>query len=130
MVDIELIKRKLIEAGADPQAVEQLGEGVLESISEDGNFEFSVCIINFMNYLDNFEKYKRKRVNITMAEPLYDLLKYLSAGILDADGRPYPTSYLIEDILAWVLKDPSRFDEFLKETYEEVGRDASKESEE
>lgn len=130
--DMELIKKRLIEAGADPEAVEKLSEEELKDIPEDANFEVLAYVINFQDFLENFDKYKRKRINITIAEPLYDMLKMLSSRILDAEGKPYPVSYFIEDILIWVLRDPDRFEEFWNETYteEEEDEEASEESKE
>ena len=128
--NIEVIKKKLIEAGADPEAVEKLDEDLLKGISEDANFELLAYITNFQDFLENFEKYKRKRINITIAEPLHDMLKWLSSGIVDAEGRPYPVSYFMEDILVWVLKDPDRFDEFFRETYTEEEEDEEEDSKE
>lgn len=121
--DIEVIKKRLIEAGADPEAIEKLSEETLQSIPEDSNFELFANIINLYDFLENFEKYKRKRINITIAEPLHNILKFWADRIVGSDGKPYPISYLIEDVLVWVLKDPDRFDEFMKETYEEEDED-------
>lgn len=128
MPNIEVIKNKLIEAGADPENLEEI-EDEIRDVPEDANFELLASIVNFFSFLEDFEKYKRKRVNITLAEPVYDLLKNLSTGVVDAEGKPYPMSYFLEDIIIWVLKDPERFDQFLNETYSEEG-DEDGESEE
>ena len=128
MPDVEVVKNKLIEAGAHPEILEEI-EDEIKDIPEDANFELLASVVNFFNFLEDFEKYKRKRVNITLAEPVYDLLKNLSKGVVDAEGKPYPMSYFLEDIIIWVLKDPERFDQFLNETYSEEG-DEDGESEE
>lgn len=128
MPDVEVVKNKLIEAGADPEILEEI-EDEIRDVPEDANFELLASIVNFFSFLEDFEKYKRKRVNITLAEPVYDLLKNLSTGVVDAEGKQYPMSYFLEDIIIWVLKDPERFDQFLNETYSEEG-DEDGESEE
>nr|ADF80204.1 tn2-9p [Thermococcus nautili] len=125
---IEEIKRRLIQAGASPQAVESLEPEFFEDLTEDMDFEGTARVINFIDYLENFENYKRKRVNITLAVPVYEVLKHIASKIVDADGRPYPVSYLIEDIIVWVLKDPDRFVQFVEETYPEEDNDESEET--
>ncbi|RLF86704.1 hypothetical protein DRN43_02385 [Thermococci archaeon] len=122
MPNVEVIKKRLIEAGADPQILDEV-EDEIKDIPEDANFELLASFVNFFGFLEDFEKYKRKRVNITLAEPVYDLLKNLATGVVDAEGKPYPMSYFLEDIIVWVLKDADRFEQFLKETYSEEGEE-------
>ena len=130
-MDLDEIRKRLIEAGADPEAVQELDPEDLEELDENANFEFLAKVINFLDYLDHVEKYKRKRVNMTLAEPVHALLKHIASGIVDAEGKPYPVSYLMEDMIIWVLKDLDRFNEFLSETYgEEDGTEEETESEE
>lgn len=128
-MDVEEIKRRLIEAGADPEAVQELDSEDLKDLDENANFEFLAKVINFLDYLDHVGKYKRKRINMTLAEPVHALLKHVASGIVDAEGKKYPVSYLIEDMVIWVMKDLDRFDEFLKETYTEEDENGSEEEE-
>lgn len=119
-MDVEKIRRKLIEAGANPKVVQELEPEDLEPLdSEDANFEFLAKVLNFLDAIENVERYRRKRINITLAEPVHELLKYIASGIVDSEGKPYPVSYLMEDMVIWVMKDLDRFNDFLKDTYTE-----------
>lgn len=121
---LEDIRKKLIEFGADPEAadkyLEKLEPQDIENLSDAALQEMAI-IANFRDLSENYDKYKRERVIITMAKPLRDLLKLISRDISDPNGREYPFSYLVEDILIWVLSSPDRFTSFLLDTYDVEG---------
>jgi len=104
----------------EPKDLETLKE---ELIEKGVSKEYADKFARFIDYLENFEDYKRKRITITMAVPVYELLKELVKDIVDADGNPYPVSYFIEDAVVWVLKDPERYQQFLDDTYPEEDED-------
>lgn len=126
---LEDIRKKLIEFGADPKAAEkEIKNYDIEHLrnAPDELLKFVALLANFHDFLDNMEKYKRKRVVFTLAEPLHDLLKHLAEDIRDPDGRSYPLSYFVEDMLIWVLSNYDRFIEFFSETYDiNMGGEAS-----
>ena len=41
-------------------------------------------------------------------------------GIITETGKRYPISWLIEDMILWIMRDEKRLEQFLDETYEEV----------
>jgi len=68
------------------------------------------------------EQTRRERISMRLCVKLLKALRTLikEEGLITEDGRPYPLSWLIEDILIWVLSNPKRLNEFLDENFEEV----------
>jgi len=126
-------RERLLEKGVpehilDKQDLEALEKEMKEEELEE---DFMAKILQFQDYLENFEKYKRRRIGLTLAEPVHEILKYLVKDIVDPEGNPYPLSYFIEDMLVWVIKNPEIYQQFLDETYpEEEDENDKKEGEE
>lgn len=115
------LRERLLERGVPEYILNKQDLETLEKKMQEGELEedFIVKILQFQDYLENFEKYKRKRIGLTLAEPVYEVLKYLVKDIVDSEGNPYPLSYFIEDMIVWVLRNPDIYQRFLDETYEE-----------
>ena len=65
---------------------------------------------------------KRKFYLISMAIDLHEILEQIirNERIVTERGAKYPLSYLIEDMIMWIIKDPKRYKQFIEETYEET----------
>ena len=125
-----LLERGVPERILNEYSDEELKQMEEEMVREGVEEEYVAKLLEFYDYLENFESYPRKRVGITLAEPVYELLQYFAKGIQTADGKEYPFSYFVEDALVWLLKNPSVFRKFLEETYmEEEGEGVSDGSE-
>ena len=127
-------REKLLEKGAPRDYLDKFTEEELEQLKrnmeETGVTEdYVALLLQFQDYLGNFDKYRRRRISLTLASPIYDLVKYIAKDLTDAEGNPYPLSYLIEDMLVWLLRHPEHFQEFLEETYTEEDEDGSEEEE-
>jgi len=124
-------RERLLEKGVPEHILDKQDLEALEKeMKEQGLEEAYVAkLLEFQDYLENFEKYKRKRVSLTLAEPVYELLQYFVKDIEDSEGRQYPFSYFIEDALIWLLRNPSLFQKFLEDTYVEEGEEDEKEDE-
>ena len=70
--------------------------------------------------IEEIDMEKRKLYLISMAIDLRKILERIidEENIVTEKGARYPVSYLIEDMLLWVIRDPKRFKKFLEETYE------------
>lgn len=117
-------KERLLERGVPERILNEYTEEELKQmeekmIQEGVEEEYVAKTLEFYDYLKNFEDYPRRRVGITLAEPVYELLQYFVRDIRTADGKKYPFSYFVEDALVWLLKNPSVFEKFLEETYME-----------
>ena len=62
------------------------------------------------------EQEGRKRICITIDPELYEVLKKTQNDLELEDGSKYPFSYLIEDMLWWVVLTEN-YERFLKENY-------------
>jgi len=65
---------------------------------------------------------KRKRVLITLAPTVLNLLDKIIKvyELVDQDGKPYPRSWLIEDMILWIISDKNRLEQFINDNFEEV----------
>lgn len=78
----------------------------------------------------------RKRICVSIDSGIYEFLKLMQEDtyIKDVEGekkdKPYPLSYLVEDILSWVLTDEDRFDKFLEDNYVIVEDEGDEDDEE
>lgn len=127
-------RERLLEMGVSEEILDKYDLETLEKEMKEAGLEedYVAKLLQFQDYLENFGKYPRKRVGITLAEPVYELLQYLAKNIETPTGEQYPFSYFVEDILVWLLKNPELFQKFLDETYteeEEVEEDGSEEEE-
>ena len=65
----------------------------------------------------------RKRINIALSVPVVEKIEELKKGlVLELEGgkeKPYPRSYMIEDLLLYVLTDEKRLNQFLRIEYGE-----------
>ena len=118
----KVFRERLLERGVPERILNEYTEEELKQmesymVQEGLGEEYVAKLLKLYDYLENFESYPRKRVGITLAKPVYELLQYFARDIQTADNRPYPFSYFIEDALVWLLKNPSVFKEFLEETY-------------
>jgi len=90
-----------------------------------------ISMSNTVINLEEIEKERRKPINISLPESLVEYLDNFRESfiLVDEKGKesPYPRSYLIEDILVYVLADGERFEKFLKWFEEEVIGDGDNE---
>ena len=72
--------------------------------------------------IEKEELENRRKTLIYLAEEVWKLLKLLieKEGIITETGKRYPISWLIEDMILWIMRDEKRLEQFLDETYEEV----------
>jgi len=82
--------------------------------------------------LEDLEKIvneKRKKVIISLSPTILrrvdEVIKEYQ--IVDEDGQPYARSWLIEDMIIWILRKKRRLEQFIDETYEEVEEEDGKE---
>ena len=68
------------------------------------------------------ETYERKRREIYLHKDLWKVLEMIieKEGLVTQRGGRYPISWLVEDIILWVLSDEKRFQQFLDDTYEVI----------
>ncbi|HDJ89607.1 MAG TPA: hypothetical protein ENG40_02820 [Thermoprotei archaeon] len=76
--------------------------------------------MSYVKMIEEIDMEKRKLYLISMAIDLRKILERIidEENIVTEKGARYPVSYLIEDMLLWVIRDPKRFKKFLEETYE------------
>ena len=138
MSEKKSFKERLLEKGVPEELLNEYSEEELNAMEEEMKTygleeEYVIKLLEFRDYLKNFEKYPRKRVGITLAEPVYEILQFFVKDIENPEGEPYPFSYFIEDILVWLLNNPNLFRQFLEDTYleeeeeEEDGEEAESE---
>ena len=77
------------------------------------------------------ENARRKIVNITLSEPVFNMLESFRQDLflVDENGekKEYPRSYLIEDLIFFVIGDEDRFNQFVEETYNIVEKEEEEE---
>jgi len=77
-----------------------------------------ISMSNTVINLEEIEKERRKPINISLPESLVEYIDDFRKSfiLVDENGKesPYPRSYLIEDILVYVLADGERFERFLE----------------
>ena len=112
-------RERLLDKGVPEQVLKEYDLEALEKEMKEQGLEedYVAKLLQFQDYLENFDKYHRKRVGITLAEPVYELLQYFVRDIETPTGEKYPFSYFVEDILVWLLRDPPLFQKFLEDTY-------------
>lgn len=66
---------------------------------------------------------KRKVISIALSEPVLEIIEGLREDLVlvgeDGKERPYPRSYLIEDVLVFVFSNDDLFERFLDYLYED-----------
>ena len=64
----------------------------------------------------------RRKTLIYIAKEVWKLLKLLieEEGLITETGGRYPISWLIEDMILWIMSDEKRLEQFLNDNYEEV----------
>lgn len=138
MSEKKSFRERLLELGVPEEILNEYMDEELETMKKEmeGNGleeDYVAKLFEYRDYIENFDKYKRKRVGITIAKPVYELLQYFLKDIETADGKPYPFSYFVEDMIVWLLNNPEFFLKFLDETYmdtEEEEEDEGSEEEE
>jgi len=74
-------------------------------------------LADYREKVKRLDRYKRKRMSISLAAPTVEALKWFAEHIRDEDGEPIPLSYVIEDALTWIFKDPLLLLSFVTEMY-------------
>lgn len=90
----------------------------LETI-EDAFPDYLEFLKEFRKKLEVLDKYRRKRLSVSLATPTVEALKWFAEHIRDEEGNPIPISYIIEDMIIWILRDPVVFASFVGEMYQE-----------
>ena len=62
----------------------------------------------------------KKQISITLSEELLNNLQTLRKYLLTEDGKEYPLSWLIEDMLLFYFEEPERLSEFLRELFQPI----------
>jgi hypothetical protein len=63
---------------------------------------------------------KREKLKITLSRLIVAKLRQIRDRLVVEGGKRYPLSYLIEDMIAWIVLNPDRLQRFLDETYPPV----------
>jgi len=88
-------------------------------------------LIDFKKKVEMLDRYKRKNVSITLAEPVLEALERLKQDFKDEEGNAYPLSYFVEDLITFVLSDATIYALFLDWLIlDELEEEAEKEEEE
>ena len=140
MITIEELKEILKSEGVEEETInefietlpKELLKEILKIEKEKINPELLTVFARAYVISEKIDEYVRKRIGITMSEPLFKLLKDIPIifELIDDNGNPYPMSYLIEDMILWLLRNPDKFVEFLNDNFEEVEESAEEETEE
>lgn len=101
-----------------PIELSKIEKTALETI-EDAFPDYLDFLEKFQKTLERLDRYKRKRISVTLASPTIEALKWFAEHIKDEEGNPYPVSYIIEDMITWILRDPIVFATFVGDMYEE-----------
>ena len=70
---------------------------------------------------------KRKSISISLSPEVRDFLNELKDNLVLEDGRPYPMSYIVEDMIIWIISDEDRYEQFLNDNYAEEDEEDEKE---
>ena len=123
--DYQRILEYLKKKGVPERTINSiLDEEILQAMMEffeDENVEKTLRWIRdyliVIDSLDHPEDYKRQVLTVTVSKPLYEFLKKFTWNIRTPEGKRYPLSYLVEDLIGWVLDDPERFIQFIADMY-------------
>ena len=63
------------------------------------------------------EEKRRVNLSLSIGEELKEYLKSLQEDLTFEDGKQYPLSYLIEDMIIWIITDDKRLDQFIEDNY-------------
>lgn len=76
--------------------------------------------------MEDILKARRKKILLSLSSELVKALREIikKEGLELEDGKPYPLSYLVEDMILWILSDPQRYQQFIDDNFEEVEEDA------
>lgn len=66
-----------------------------------------------MNEGDN----RRRTITISLSAEVREALNGVLESLRFEDGKSYPRSYLIEDMIWWILEDEDRFTQFIEDNY-------------
>ena len=72
--------------------------------------------------IEKEELEERRKTLIYIAKEVWKLLKLLieEEGLITETGGRYPISWLIEDMILWIMSDEKRLQQFLDDTYEVI----------
>jgi len=71
--------------------------------------------------IDEILNERRKKILVSLAPTVLNLLDKIieEHGLVDEDDKPYPRSWLIEDMILWIISDKERLEQFIKDNFEE-----------
>jgi len=72
--------------------------------------------------LESIEMERRKKVSISLAPSVIKELKRIikEEGLITETGKPYTLSWLIEDMILYIIGNPEVYRDFIEKTYEEA----------
>ena len=68
--------------------------------------------------IQTFLRARRSSKSITLSNRVWRVLEQIRKNLATKDGGEYRISWLIEDIILYVLCDERRFEDFIKTMYE------------
>jgi len=77
-----------------------------------------------------FLRARRSSKSITLSNKVWQILEQVRKNLVTDDGRKYRISWLIEDIILYVLCDERRFEDFIKTMYEVPNHEKEEKEEE
>ena len=63
------------------------------------------------------EENRRKTISVSLSPEIRKALKELQESLTYENGSKYPMSYVVEDIISWVLSDEERYNHFIEDNY-------------
>lgn len=63
------------------------------------------------------EENRRKTISVSLSPEIRKALKDLQESLTYENGSKYPMSYVVEDIISWVLSDEERYNHFIEDNY-------------
>jgi len=81
--------------------------------------DYPKFLVELDKKIEAIERYKRKNFSVSLAIPTIEALKWFADHIKDEEGNSIPVSYVVEDMILWILGDPVIFAAFVSELYSE-----------
>lgn len=94
-------------------------EGEIMKKLQDVLPDYPEFLEQYLQKIKKLDRFKRKRVSLSLATPTIEAIKWFSQYIKDEDGNSIPISYIIEDLVTWVFSDPLVLYAFLSIMYSE-----------